>query len=164
MWLVTLTLVAAVVRLPDPALTIPSRVRPTDPAARALVADGIARSPTMAALVADLNRRDLVIYVETGPDDARTGSLQILSRADATTYVHVRVNPDRPFDARIAALAHELTHALEIARSRPVATDTELAAMYRRVGYTCGKAAETGEAVLVERRVLADLVRQRPAR
>ena len=92
MWLVTLTLFAAVVRLPDPALTIPSRVRPTDPATRALVADGIARSPTMAALVADLNRRDLVIYVETGPDDARTGSLQILSRADATTYVdtHLR--------------------------------------------------------------------------
>lgn len=165
MWIVTLALIAAVVRLPDPVVSISSRVRPVDPAARALVADGVARSSTLTAILAELDRRDLVVYIETMPGEPGRGSLQILTRAESTTYAHVRVDPAQPLDARIAALAHQLTHALEIARARPVATDIELAAMYRRVGYTCDKnRQETGEAVNIERRVLADLLRPQPMR
>src|SRR5262245_42049581 len=111
-------LAASVITLPDPALPAPSRLRPLDAASRALLIEGADRSPTIAWLVTELGRRDVVVYisfVSGEPTAALRGSLTFVSHAASLTYVHVRIETKQAPDARLATLGHELRHALEVA-------------------------------------------------
>jgi hypothetical protein len=63
---------------------------------------------------------------------------------------------------RVATLAHELTHAVEVAEAHPpVQTETELEALYRRIGLPGARPGEfeSRGAVANERQARAELWR-----
>jgi hypothetical protein len=82
--------------------------------------------------------------------------LTFVSFAAGTRYLMVRV--DRwgraPWD-RVAQLAHELQHAMEIAQAPEVQDAASLARLYRRIGWACGtRSFESDQA-----RITGNLVR-----
>jgi hypothetical protein len=109
------------------------RVRPLDAATQALLDRACVASPTVAALVAALEQRDVVVYLR--PALGTRGQLTFVSYGAPLTYVQVRLDLRQPEPQRTSTLAHELTHALEVAEADPpVRSEPELAALYRRSG------------------------------
>ena len=110
------------------------RIRTTDGRLQSLIADGIGRSPTFRALVARLERSDVVVYVHCDARTARGGGrLTFVSSAGGFRYVVVRMGwlPSRA--QQIAMLAHELQHAVEIADTPAIVDGPSLAREYRRM-------------------------------
>jgi hypothetical protein len=108
-------------------------------------------------LVEELAGTDVVVYLaDTIREGGRApGYLTFLASAAGVRYVVVHI--DRwcisPFD-RIAVLAHELQHAMEVAQAPEVRDEATLALFYRRIGWQSGagrfetaKARDTGERV-----------------
>ena len=121
---------------PDPRT---AHVRPLTRESAALLADATARCPVVQALVDDLGRTDVVVYVTDSTNGASRllpAYLTFVSAAAGTRYLLVQV--DRwhvsPWD-RIAWLAHELAHAMEIARAPEVQDAESLSRFYKRVGW-----------------------------
>ena len=76
--------------------------------------------------------------------------------------LRIAVDDTLPDDRRAAALAHELYHALEVARATWVIDAAGFAALYRRIGYQSGgnphaDCYETTAAVRAGRQVFAEL-------
>jgi hypothetical protein len=116
-----------------------SRIRPIDQLSQQLVDDGTRRSPTFAGLVADLERHDVIVYISNDPGLSVRGSLTFIVHTGSVTYVRVRVHLSPDPDDAIAALAHELQHATEVAgASRPVTSERELQELYRVIGFGVG--------------------------
>lgn len=142
---------AAMAADPPPLLT-GSHVRPLgDPAAR-LVAQAMARSASVRALVDELDRTDVVVYVSNPMDGsfpAVPACLTFVSSTAASRYLLVRVRRwgAPPWD-QISQLAHELRHALEIAVAPEVRDAIGLHALYTRIGWATGTDRfESGAAV-----------------
>jgi hypothetical protein len=119
---------------PAPDRTYP-RVRPDDRCARTMIWDGIQSSPTVARLVASIEASDVVVYVRCGAGLRHKGLLTFVAHGGPLTYVLIRVEIGQLEIDRVATLAHELTHAVEVAEARPsLHTEAELQALYRRIG------------------------------
>jgi hypothetical protein len=130
------------------------RVRALDAQARALLDAGMA-TETVGRLLDALDATDVVVYVRTTLDLKTRGVLTFVSHAAPLTYVLVRVDLRQNPRDRIAILAHELTHALEIAgASPPVRSEAELASLYARIGVRAGGTGEfeSAQALSNERR------------
>ena len=99
-------------------LTAPDRrVRVTDARLFSILAEGMTRSRTFAALVTSLNRSDVIVYVETVmtlPKDTM-GRLTMLPLAGEFRYLRVQIRQDLTRREAIALIGHELQHAREIA-------------------------------------------------
>jgi hypothetical protein len=149
----------------DPTRTIPDvpQIRTADPQVRALIDDAIAASPTVRALVARLDRSDVVVYVacERDPQMRMYGRMNFLSAAGGLRYVLIRLKPRASRAAAIATLAHELRHAVEVADTPAIVDDVSLERAYERMGYRAqsphGRAFETQAAVEVSRLVHEEL-------
>lgn len=131
-------------------------VRPLDPLAVTLVAAGTQGSSTFAALLDTLDHASgLVVYVATTPVPDRRGSIVFVSRAAGVTYLLIRVCTRQIDQDRVAVLAHELTHAVEISTATPpVASDRELQRLYTCIGIDrSGGRLESNAAVRAERAV-----------
>jgi hypothetical protein len=148
------------------------RVRPDDACARAIVSDGAQSSPTVARLLDTLEASDVVVYIRCGVGLRRKGLLTFVARGGPLTYVLVRVELGQTESARVATLAHELTHAAEVAEAQPaVRTEGDLEALYRRIGIPGDRAGEfeSRMAVANERQAKTELwhaaatPRKRPA-
>lgn len=144
---------------PSPDRTHP-RVRPEDACARAMVSEGAESSPTVAGLLATVEASDVVVYVRCGIGLRRKGLLTFVARGGSLTYLLIRVELSQHGPERVATLAHELTHAAEVAEARPpVRSESDLEALYRRIGI---RGDRTGEfesrmAVVNERQAKAEL-------
>lgn len=121
-----------------------------------------AHSPAARALVDQLERSDLLIHV-TGLNrrDGFTGTLNFVVRAGSRRVLRIAIDQRLPPDRRAAALAHELHHALEVAREPSVIDHASLAAHYRHIGYESGghpgrRCFETVDALRAGARVLAE--------
>ena len=138
-----------------------AHVRPLDAVTSRLIVDGRRRSPTLNALVGDLERREIVVYVTLSPIVPSRGSLCFVMRTASVTYVIAHINAHQVSDRAIAAIGHELRHALEVAGAVPaVSSAADLEALYRRIGHATGRDRFESEAALVtERAVAAELVR-----
>ncbi|RPJ84787.1 MAG: hypothetical protein EHM13_03120 [Acidobacteria bacterium] len=135
-----------------------NRVRPADACVRTLMDAGYQKSPTFRRLVQDLQKTDLIVYVSQVPylPEPDAGALQLVGRAGEQRYVRVSIkkvpNP-REF---IAAVAHELRHAMELAENPGVVDEESLTALYRGIGrpscngYETAAARETGDLVCRE--------------
>ncbi len=134
-------------------------VRATDDRARQVVRAGGARSSTLARLLDDLDRANLIVYVSTSTDLQPRGSLYFLARPASTTYLVIRVRAQQTEVDRIATLAHELHHALEVARAPfVVGTPGDFLRLYQSIGFKCGQARfETRGARLTEAVVRREL-------
>ena len=134
-------------------------VRAVDKSAEALLAAGCSRSATFRAIVDELTRSDVVVYVAVRPLDL-PGQLQFLSASEWFRYVCVSVRKPGLATEQIAWLAHELTHAVEIARATEVRDVRSLRRLYERIGdggrhgsrFESGAAQATWTKVLVELR------------
>jgi hypothetical protein len=110
-----------------------------------VIDEGLARSASFRGLVARLDGSDVIVYVEPEcPMSSRLfGRLTLLGAGGDRRYVNVRVSCMLSVTQQIAALGHELRHAVEIADAPSVIDDASLAAEYRRVGFT-SHAARSG--------------------
>src|SRR5262245_53084520 len=114
-----------------------SHVRTIDQGLRSVIDEGLARSASFRVLVARLDGSDVIVYVEREcPMSLRLfGRLTLLGKGGDRRYVKVRISCMLTLTQQIAALGHELRHAVEIADAPSVVDDASLAAEYRRVGF-----------------------------
>jgi hypothetical protein len=118
------------------------RVRTDSPYVRVVIASGIERSPSFRAIVDQLERSDLIVEVQcTRLNDSRlVGRTVFLSAQPAVRYVLVEIE----CPAMLRIVAHELSHALEIATARSVVDSETLAQLYAQIGFpTYGPGAAT---------------------
>ena len=136
---------------PSPPPSLPwERTRPLSASALALIETAAERSAIVQGLLDDLERTDLVVYIADAMPGAFVGpksAMTLVSGVTATRYVMIRIDSMRlPLKARIAALGHELYHALEVAAAPEVKDSAGLAALYRRIGWetTAGRFESRG--------------------
>jgi hypothetical protein len=108
-------------------------VRAADQRVEALLAAGSAHSRTFRDIVEELQRSDVIVYVDLRPL-ALPGQLQIIPTASGYRYLRISVRTPGLATERVAWLAHELWHALEIARAPEVRDSEGLQRLYERIG------------------------------
>lgn len=109
-------------------------VRAVDPKAADLLEQGAARSTTIRSLLDALERSDVVAYVGTaslsGP-----GGLQFMSASRTCRFVRITINNSDTDVRLLAALGHELQHAVEIAGAPEVRDVDALVRYYQQHGH-----------------------------
>jgi hypothetical protein len=114
-------------------------IRTTEPYIANLVEIGVKQSPSFRALVEQLDRTDVVVYVrrvQLAPQ--HSGQLTFLSAVGGLRYVMVRLAFDRPVREKLATLGHELQHALEIAARADIVDADSLASALEEFGIEQG--------------------------
>jgi hypothetical protein len=112
-----------------------TRIRPLNPLSESVIIDAARRSPTVARLLEQIERTNVVVYITARTGLAARGVLNFMGHGEPTTYVRVGIDLRQTERDRTATLAHELTHALEIAESdSPIESEADLFALYRRIG------------------------------
>jgi hypothetical protein len=142
-------------------------VRASEPRILALIDAGISRSATFSGLIAALEESDVIVYIEPKLTRQALGGYLAhnITTAGAYRYLHVSIETAGSEGRLIPLLAHELQHAVEVARA-PDAVDTEslrqlfvrLAVAFGCAGTTC---SETQAAKDVERVVREELKAER---
>lgn len=112
------------------------RVRPNDNRVATMLLDGLRRSPSLAALVDRIEASDVIVYIEIQPhlNKALSGCLTWIATAGGYRYVRASLSPNLSADALIAAMGHELQHAVEIVEDPSVTGPASLLALYHRIG------------------------------
>lgn len=154
----------------DEPRTPPPRVRALDRCGARLLDEALTRSAILRALVARLDATDVVVYLTVSPPPASVsgmprGKTRFMSATPANRFVQVWVDAAQAPDGRIAVLAHELQHALEVAADAGVRDVSSFRRLYEGLGtrgHTTGAPAgvrrfETAAAVAVETLVLREL-------
>lgn len=139
----------------------PPNVRPLDGISRRAFDTGYRQSASFRALVDELEASDVIVHVVTvvGLPVGLSGELRFVAGLDDARHVRIHLDWDLSPRQRIAALAHELQHACELARS-DAATTAEFRALFEAIGtqafvgnaerYETPAARETGKRVLIE--------------
>jgi hypothetical protein len=112
-------------------------VRPLQKRGARLLDEGVRRSAAMRALVDELSRSDMVVYVDLDPNEPATGlegALRFRAATPEARYVRVWLQPRRCDSALMPVLAHELQHAVEVARAADVRSAESFRALYAAVG------------------------------
>jgi hypothetical protein len=146
-----------------------AHVRGTDSATALLVHDLIERSPTGRLLIEQLDRSDLIVYVRYRWFTSTTlrGRIGFLAKG-GKRLVAIELATRHAYLDQLAALGHELQHAVEIAAEPTVSDPVSLAELYNRIGQPMGQTAgsyetyETNAAAEAGRRVRRELF-QTPA-
>ena len=144
-------------------LNSPTRnVRATTTDAKELVSRGIARSQTFGRLMAALDGTDVIVYVEVirNLPPAVAGRLLFATTIPGgPRYVRVQISADGPMSMRVAALGHELQHAVEVAAAPEVRCEASLARFYERIGTegAVPRSYDTLAAQLAGRQVLLEV-------
>lgn len=134
-------------------------IRPLQPRAGRLLEDGLRRSPSLAALVADLRESDVVVYVDLEGDERQLlGALRFMGAAGGTRFVRVWLQPRSSDHELVPLLAHELQHAVELARTPSARSPEAFEALFQAIGRS-GRPGryETGAAQEVAERVRGEL-------
>jgi hypothetical protein len=152
------------------AADVPARdgghVRSIDPHMRAVIDEGLARSPLFRDLVAQLDASDVIVYIE--PECAMSqrffGRLAFMGTGGERRYLNIRIACRLNVQEMIAALGHELRHAVEIADTPSVVDVASLGDRYRRIGFPArgmpkGSGYETRAAIDAAQQIWAELER-----
>jgi hypothetical protein len=147
----------------EPAPTPPPHVRSLSAGARELVAMGGARSALIRSFLDHLEGSDLVVYVDLRWfADTRIGQLLFMGTAHDTRYVVIQIARGRIVLDQLAALGHELRHAVEVADASAVVDRRSLVDHYTHIGIDVGSVSnrqfETEAAVSAGRHVKNELV------
>jgi hypothetical protein len=126
-------------RVPSTALLeAPDRhVRTIDRRVHALIAQGIAHSPTFTSLLTEITASDVIVYIEPSADlpSFLCGRLFLLPTATNQRYVRIQVRlAGLSSKDAIALIGHELQHAVEVGRAREVHDSKTMARLYDRIG------------------------------
>jgi hypothetical protein len=119
-----------------PVLTAGGGVRPLQARGTRLLEEASRRSATVRELVDELGRSDVVVYVDLDGNDPSDldGSLRFMGATANTRNVHVWLQPRHSDSALMPTLAHELQHAVEVARATDVRSAERFEAMYAALG------------------------------
>jgi hypothetical protein len=130
----TLSTPLAVVHAQDAATG--SHVRGLDEGSTIMIRDLVARSATGRDLVDRLDQSDLVVYVRRRLFSTATlnGRIGFVRGNCIRRYVAIEIAAPRNYLEELAALGHELQHAVEIAGERGVCDASALAELYSRIG------------------------------
>jgi hypothetical protein len=130
--------------VPNPLRTVRAqRVRTTDTVLQRFIDEGMRRSLTFADLVAAVNATDVIVYVQRVDRLAPTvaGQLMLIEVPNAQRYLRIQIRRSLPPNEMIALIGHELRHALEVAAAPQVRTQSQMAALYERIGRSGGQHA-----------------------
>jgi hypothetical protein len=142
----------------DPAMP---RLRPQSPRVTRWLADGVARSETFRALVARIERGDVIVYLESQAALGRGLSACVtwMGSTPQVRYLRASVRPDLGARDTLAMIAHELQHVVELIDHPDVLSERGLADLYQRIGHPTGRtgdqwdttaALQTGDRVRTE--------------
>jgi len=147
----------------DPETAI-AHVRTASPAAHALLTEAIAHSAIVNGLIEHLAWSDTIVYVEiVGTPEVLLARTKLVSSSPEVRFLRISINARTPTWDRVALLAHELQHAVEIAHATDVRDDDGVRRLYSAIGYKGdGNRFETAAARETERRVRAELARRDP--
>ena len=158
---ITLSLLVAIAAAVPCAADPSPQIRGTSITETRIIQDLLRRSVTARTLAAEIESSDLIVYVQLSGDQPQ-GRAATRFAAASGPYRYVRVvigSRTHPSD-RAALLAHELQHALEIARAQEVRDENGLRRLYARIGEDphAQFAFETTAAREVGSRVLRELI------
>jgi hypothetical protein len=136
-----------------------ARLRAADAKAAALLAAGMARSTTFRELVQTIEHSDLVVYVDTRSFLKIPGQLQLLAATPGCRHLRVSIRTPGLDNDLVAWLAHELTHAVEVATAPEVRDQAGLRRLYQRIGHAgrYGDDAESAAAQEIWTKVLGEM-------
>jgi hypothetical protein len=145
------------------SLTSPSlhNVRGASPRETALLRELVARSASARALTAQIGSEAVIVYVEIRQSMPRGhGATRLAATTRYARFIRITLPPVAHPDDLAALLAHELQHALEIARADVKSSD-DLRRLYRAIGddRAAYVAFETAAAQEVGARVRQELSR-----
>ena len=155
-------LVAATTSSSIPSPSQPN-VRGASPRETALLQELVARSATARELTAKIGSEAVIVYVEIKASmPPRHGATRLAATTPSTQFIRITLAPGGHRDDLAALLAHELQHALEIARGGVTNSD-DLRRLYHAIGEerVAGVAFETVAAQEVGARVRQELSRAR---
>ncbi len=143
-------------------------VRPLSRQTAALLDDALRRSPLVRSEVDVIDASDVVVYLtevfksESGEPNA---SLRFLSSGGGKRYLVVRLDRwNLSWNDRLVLLAHELQHAVEVARSPGARDLVSFSALFRRIGWEMRAGRfETDGAVEASMRMRIELQSPRPS-
>ena len=121
-------------------------IRSLDDLLAKTIREGVVRSPTFARIVDGLERSHVVVYV--GFDQFLTsigGRTTFMTAIGKWRYLRIEICPRLTGSQRIAMVAHELHHALEIGSSPEVQDLDSLGHLYRAIGVPVGCHSECYE-------------------
>jgi hypothetical protein len=132
------------VALPHDAFAAPEtqilggpRVRPSDGRTAAIFLDGLRRSPTLRALVEQIETRNVIAHLEIWAGLTKKGiggRLTWVTAAGQYRYVRIALSPALSGNAAISMLAHELRHVLEVGDDPSIVDDASLTRYYAKHG------------------------------
>ena len=137
-----------------------SRVWPMDPAARTLIAQARAASPTVAFLLSRIDASDVIVKVSvTLMNDGLAGDLRFLAATACARILCVRIDRLRAPPEQMSWLGHELQHAVEVAGAPAVRSEADLVTLMQRIGRSRGQGRlfETDAAVACGRQVAREV-------
>ena len=116
---VTGRLKAASIQTIDRPPSEATNVRAIDPIATEILERALDRSPSVQALVSQLEASDVIVHIVTSREmpSGVGGMTRFVTKGGGHRYLRVTVSPLQPWNSRIALLAHELKHACEVASS-----------------------------------------------
>jgi hypothetical protein len=134
-----------------------------------LLREGYDRSASFRSLVDRLELSNAIVLVRLGycKGGRFRACLTSISGSTRERHLRIRVDPQTSTNRLIAAIGHELWHALELVEE-PEVTDAKSAlAFFRRIGRSaCGTASasgcETDAALETEAQILAELHQSTP--
>jgi hypothetical protein len=111
-------------------------VRTIDSRPSALIAEGARRSPMFRKLVTRLNRSTVIVYIEYRLlPEGLSGRLTVIGGGQVWRYLRIEIECRQSTDNQIAALGHELQHAVEIADAGAAADEASIRALYGTIGF-----------------------------
>ncbi len=156
--------------VPAPSASQPSaaeqgpapRIRTTEARIAALLLDGVQQSPTMRAVVDQVEAGKVVVYVRTVlwlPRE-HVASVAWIGVSAPYRFVRVSLKAMVPAKTTIARLAHELEHVLEVQGAPSVTDELSLRTFYEQIGFatsSSGSDWETAGARWIGEQVLREL-------
>jgi hypothetical protein len=136
-------------------------VRGLEPHIQALIARGFSGSPTFRRLVEELNASDVMVHVRHHRmrDGFRGYLVHDVLESNGIRYLQIAVDARGPATRLIPLIAHELQHALEVARVPSVGRSLAIADHFEKIAdHPCrAKCFETAAAVSVQEDVSREL-------
>jgi len=144
-------------------------VRSAQPKVVALISDGLSRSQTFRDLMTMLDSSDVVAYVELAskmPTGLEGYVPHWLLTSGGLRYARIFVDYELAHDRLIQVIAHELQHAVELAKAPDVRSNDDMRKLFQRLdsGACRTGCTETDAALDVQQAVGRELRGQRRVR
>ena len=111
-------------------------VRAIDSRLDALIVEGARRSPLFRTLVNHLNHSTVVVYVQSRLLPGNLGGrLTFVGSGQPWRYLRIEIECRQSTVSQIAALGHELQHAVEIANAAAAVDQASIRALYGTIGF-----------------------------